>query len=189
MQNQAEGSNYNLVKTLLFSVFTALVLIGCLISFYGNDYKGRDLEGVLIAPKTLFSLNYLDVDQRSGKKMPFVFDSIQLHSDRYPDGKTLSKEQFRLIYAEIKNDRSAPLVPSNVMKEFGRKEGLCTISLYVKAKDPLVQQSAATKELFQQIQFSPANALYRVSPRSQEASWLYFRHTPGFSEIMEMLEE
>lgn len=186
---QPKKENYHLAKTLILSVLSAVILIGGLISFYGSDYKGRDLSGVLIAPKVLFSLNYLDVDSKSGKKQPFIFDSVQFHSDRFPEGKRLSKEQFHLFYSEIKNDRSVNLVPKNVMQEFDRQEGLRSIHLYVRPKDSFGHQNSGSRELFQQIQFSPASALYRVSPRSQEASWLYFRHPSGFAEILELIEE
>ena len=188
MSDSDKDASYKLVRTLVLSVCSALMLIGGLISFYGGDYNARRVDSVLISPKTLFSLNYLDVDPQSGKKLPFVFDSIKLISPKYPEGRVLSKERFMLLYSEMKGDETVAIVPPAVKKDFNERSNLVTIALYVKSKDTISVNPRAP-QLFQELQISDVGSLYRLSPRSQESSWLYFRHSSGFSDIIDLLEE
>ena len=187
MQSESNSSGA-LFRVLGLSILSGFLIIFLLISFYGGQYKAQSLDSVLIAPRALFSLQYVDIDAQSGKKVPFAFDRIVLESAPQLEQELLSKDQFYLLYDELRHDQSIAMIPSQLSKQFQQGAEVLTISILVKPKETLVAKKALGQR-FQEIQFLKSGTIYRVSARAQEKSWVYFRRSEPNRLFLERLTQ
>ena len=168
----------SLCLLLLFSILTAGVVAGFLITNYGptGKYVGKNTA---IAPDVLEQLNYADI--RTGSPFKMQFDTIEFSFYDKKTGKSTSMhidmENYSKFYLTINSDES---LDDRQISPTLFEKALANITIYIKPEKALKGEDG--KRSFQHIEFAADGNHYRVELiGDNQSAWAYFKH-PGILE-------
>lgn len=179
-----ESPKPKIFKTLFLSIVSALVIIISLISFYGRSYSVPPLSKVLIAPKALKTLSYIDIEPIHRKKHPFTFDAVALKVSVTKPPIEITLDDYAQIYEIIERDRSTSTITAEMARSFEEGFNYITLEIRTKPKETLLVRQPSPM-IFQRVDIHKTLPIYRVSERSEamKTQWIYFRHLG--SELIE----
>ena len=178
---------WGLLLLLGSSVVSALLVVGYMAYYWGPS-GGYSLNNVLLAPSSLTTLSYQEVDPVTGGGPRMVFHQLTyIHGVQ--DGRewrqdSITEKAYAAFYELVSAEKSVREVDSAIHELFMRGS-LSSLQLRVRAE---MGRASVASRIFQEVNFSPDGDYYRVELRldKEEHPWAYFYH-PGIGTKVDHL--
>lgn len=171
------------IKNIFLVLGLAIVCAGLLTAFFLHYYgpSGRyTTSQLLLSPKIIERINYIDKHPRTGQKAHFMFDRNTLSYFDSQQGKVVQRdvslENYERIYELIKSDKSLEKVPEETLKNFHLSYPLTLVT------HTRVAEQNGSVQLFQILQVSEqGDYRLQINENKSQSEWVYFSH-PGIHQ-------
>ena len=178
------------IKNIFLVLGLAIVCAGLLTLFFLHYYgpTGRyTTSQLLLSPKIIERINYIDKHPRNGQKVHFMFDHNELTYFDPQQAKVLKRDisldDYQRIYDLVESDKSLEKVSEEVLKDFQLSHP-STLTTHTR----LAEQQSGFLQVFQILQVTQQD-YYRlqINENKSQSEWIYFFHPGIYQEIMRQL--
>lgn len=173
------------IKRLFFVIglgVVAAIGVSVFFLYFFSPSGSYPISELLINPQVAKGLNYQDNGAR------YKFDHVEfLHFNDETatwDSKKATLDTYQKLYSLIQADKSEAY-PDEAIKNIFYEANPAILTIVVR------KEGASGDQVFQEMQISTDNDVYRVKLREEQVrpQWAYFTHPRIYQQILKVFEE